>query len=245
MNNNLFQRSFWLPNIALPLIIGLMLAFVYPRTRLDASLIQPFYDAHALVFPLKNDSFLDNVMHKGLRNLMIVISLTMLGLWIFGLKILSSVSKNLNDIHWLKVYHRQYLWIFMAMVISTSTISVLKHLSIHSCPWDIMAYGGTEPWIPLFGNLPTGAKSGHCFPGGHASGGFALIAIYFGFRDSLPKLAKAGLILGMVFGFAMGWGQMMRGAHFMSHNLWTAWIVWMLLLAQYLVWPPKTFANNT
>jgi membrane-associated PAP2 superfamily phosphatase len=222
-----------------------MLAFVYPRTRLDASLIQPFYDAHTLVFPLKNDSFLDNVMHKGLRNLMIVISLTMLGLWIFGLKIWSSVSKNLNDIHWLKVYHRQYLWIFVAMVISTSAISVLKHLSIHSCPWDIMAYGGKEPWIPLFGNLPTGAKSGHCFPGGHASGGFALIAIYFGFRDSLPKLAKAGLIFGMVFGFAMGWGQMMRGAHFMSHNLWTAWIVWMLLLAQYLVWPPKTFANNT
>lgn len=245
MNNNLFQRSFWLPNIALPLIIGIILAFVYPRTRLDASLIQPFYDAHALVFPLKNDSFLENVMHKGLRNLMIVISLIMLGLWIFGLKIWSPVSKNLNDIHWLKVYHRQYLWIFVAMVISTSAISVLKHLSIHSCPWDIMAYGGKEPWIPLFGNLPIGAKSGHCFPGGHASGGFALIAIYFGFRDSFPKLAKAGLIFGMVFGFAMGWGQMMRGAHFMSHNLWTAWIVWMLLLAQYLVWPPKTFANNT
>jgi membrane-associated PAP2 superfamily phosphatase len=222
-----------------------MLVFVYPRSGLDASLIQPFYDAHALVFPLKNDSFLENVMHKGLRNLMIVISLMLLGLWIFGLKIWSSVSKNLNDSHWLKVYHRQFLWIFVAMVISTSTISVLKHLSIHSCPWDIMAYGGTEARIPLFGNLPTGAKSGHCFPGGHASGGFALIAIYFGFRDSLPKLSKAGLIFGLVFGFAMGWGQMMRGAHFMSHNLWTAWIVWMLLLAQYLVWSPKGFANNT
>jgi membrane-associated PAP2 superfamily phosphatase len=222
-----------------------MLAFVYPCTGLDASLIHPFYDAHALMFPLKNDSFLENVMHKGLRNLMIVISLMVLGLWIFGLKIWCSVSKNLNDSQWLKVYHRQFLWIFIAMVISTSTISVLKHLSIHSCPWDIKAYGGTELWIPLFGNLPTGAKSGHCFPGGHASGGFALIAIYFGFRDSLPKLAKAGLILGLVFGFAMGWGQMMRGAHFMSHNLWTAWIVWMLLLAQYLAWSPKGFANNT
>jgi membrane-associated PAP2 superfamily phosphatase len=60
----------------------------------------------------------------------------------------------------------------------------------------------------------------------------------------LPKLAKVGLILGLILGFAMGWGQMMRGAHFMSHNLWTAWVVWVLLLAQYLLWSPKYFANN-
>jgi membrane-associated PAP2 superfamily phosphatase len=212
---------------------------------LDATLIQPFYDVHLLAFPLKNDSFLENVMHKDLKNLMIFVSLMMLGLWIFGLKIWSFASKNRNNSHWSKVYHRQFIWVFMAMVLSTATISVLKHFSIHSCPWDITAYGGAEPWIPLFGSLPAGTKSGHCFPGGHASGGFALLAIYFGFRDSLPKLAKVGLILGLVFGFAMGWGQMMRGAHFMSHNLWTAWIVWMLLLAQYLIWPPKSLVNKT
>ena len=247
MNNSNFQRvflqrSFWLPHIVLPVIVGLLLAFIYPQTSLDAWLIQPFYDAHALVFPLKNDSFLESVMHKGLRNLMIVVSLMMLGFWIFGLKIWGVVFKSLNGSHWSKVYHRQFLWIFIAMVISTSAISVLKRLSMHSCPWDLLPYGGNQPWIPLFGNLPAAAEMGHCFPGGHASGGFALIAIYFGFRDSLPKLANAGLILGLLFGFAMGWGQMMRGAHFMSHNLWTAWVVWMILLVQYLVWSPKAHA---
>ena len=222
--------------------MGLLLAFIYPQTSLDAWLIQPFYDAHALVFPLKNDSFLESVMHKGLRNLMIAVSLMLLGFWTFGLKIWGFVLKNQNSAHWSKVYHRQFLWIFIAMVISTSAISVLKRLSMHSCPWDLLPYGGTQPWIPLFGNLPAAAEMGHCFPGGHASGGFALIAIYFGFRDSLPKLANAGLILGLLFGFAMGWGQMMRGAHFMSHNLWTAWVVWMILLVQYLVWSPKAHA---
>jgi membrane-associated PAP2 superfamily phosphatase len=236
------QRSFWLPHVALPVVAGLLLAFIYPNTSLDARLIQPFYDTHALVFPLKNNGFLENVMHKGLRNLMIVVSLMMLGFWIFGLKIWNSVLKNQNSSHWSKVYHRQFLWIFIAMVISTSAISVLKRLSMHSCPWDLLPYGGTQPWIPLFGHLPAAAEMGHCFPGGHASGGFALIAIYFGFRDSLPKLANAGLILGLLFGFAMGWGQMMRGAHFMSHNLWTAWVVWMILLVQYLVWSPKALA---
>jgi len=231
-----------MPHIALPIIAGLLLTFLYPYTRLDAWLIQPFYDAHALVFPLKNDGFLENVMHKGLRNLMIVVSLMMLGFWIFGLKIWGVVFKSQNGSHWSKVYHHQFLWIFVAMVISTSTISILKRLSMHSCPWDLLAYGGNQPWIPLFGNLPAAAEMGHCFPGGHASGGFALIAIYFGFRDSLPKLANIGLLLGLLFGFAMGWGQMMRGAHFMSHNLWTAWIVWVILLVQYLVWSPKALA---
>ncbi|MSP87044.1 MAG: hypothetical protein EXR42_06595 [Methylotenera sp.] len=65
------------------------------------------------------------------------------------------------------------------------------------------------------------------------------MAWYFAFRDTRPKIASVGLILGLVLGFVMGWAQMMRGAHFMSHNLWTAWLVWMILLAQYLVWPPK------
>jgi membrane-associated PAP2 superfamily phosphatase len=231
-------------HLVFPVLVGILLAFLYPSTGLDTLLIKPFYDSHVLAFPLKEDVFLVKVMHQGLKNLMIVISLMMLGLWFFGLKILKSASPSKNSNSWIQTYHRQFLWVFVAMVISTSIISILKHISNHACPWDLLFYGGTQPLIPLFGNLPIGAVPGHCFPGGHASGGFALIAIYFGFRDSLPKLAKVGLILGLVLGFAMGWGQMMRGAHFMSHNLWTAWVVWVILLAQYLLWPPKSFTIN-
>jgi membrane-associated PAP2 superfamily phosphatase len=245
LNTSVLHRSFWLPHIALPLLAGLILAFIYPHTNLDVWLLQPFFDEHAQGFPLKTDGFLESVMHKGLRNLMIVVSFMILIFWILGLKVGNFVIKTQSDIHWSKVYHRQFLWIFVAMVISTSVISLLKHWSIHSCPWSLLAYGGTQPWIPLFGTLSAGATPGHCFPGGHASGGFALIAIYFGFRDTLQKLAKIGLILGLVLGFSMGWGQMMRGAHFMSHNLWTAWIVWMLLLVQYIIWSPKSYVNKT
>lgn len=234
--HRVLSRSFWFSHLVLPAAAGLLLAFIYPNTNLDAWLIQPFYDPHARLFPLENDLFLNNVMHKGLKNLMVGVSLTMLGLWIFGLK--SLAFKNQNENHWAKVFNRQFLWVFVAMLVSTSTISILKDFSMHSCPWGLLAYGGTQPWLPLFGHLPAGAKMGHCFPGGHASGGFALIAFYFGFRDSLPKLANVGLIFGLGFGFAMGWAQMMRGAHFMSHNLWSFWIVWMILLMQYLLWPP-------
>ena len=179
-------------------------------------------------------------MHEGLKYLMVVVSLIVLGLWALSLtvsvKLLSSFHQKFA---WIRQFHRQWIWIFVAMLISTTTISVLKHLSNHACPWDLLLYGGTQPYIPLFGPLPIGATAGHCFPGGHASGGFALLAFYFGFRETEPRLAKVGLLAGIIFGFAMGWAQMMRGAHFLSHNLWTMWIVWMILLVQYLLWAPK------
>jgi membrane-associated PAP2 superfamily phosphatase len=30
----------------------------------------------------------------------------------------------------------------------------------------------------------------------------------------------------MVIGFVLGISQQIRGAHFMSHTLWTAWLCW-------------------
>lgn len=229
----------------LPLVLALLLAVLYPHTGLDDLLINLFYDTHTLTFPLKDDWFLENVMHLYLKYLMVGIALTVLAFWAFGLKIWSSGTAYHHKLSWIQVYHRQFIWVFVAMVVSTSAISALKHVSDHACPWDLLLYGGTQPLIALFGSLPTGAMPGHCFPGGHASGGFALMAFYFGFRDSLPKLAKLGLVLGLLFGLAMGWAQMMRGAHFMSHNLWTAWIVWMIVLVQYLLWPPKACLAKT
>jgi membrane-associated PAP2 superfamily phosphatase len=65
-----------------------------------------------------------------------------------------------------------------------------------------------------------------------------MLAIYFAFRADHPRQASLGLVLGLVLGTLMGWTQMMRGAHFMSHNLWSLWVVWMVLLTLYLVWPP-------
>ncbi len=239
-NIHSYPQRFWLLHLVLPLILAALLVWVYPRVNLDVFLINAFYDPAALTFPLKNDWFLENIMHLGLKYLMVAISLTVLGLWVLGLKTSTALMPLFSQrFSWISTYHRQFIWVFVAMLISTTTISVLKHLSNHACPWDLLLYGGTQPYIPLFGQLPAGATPGHCFPGGHASGGFALLAFYFAFRETEPNLAKLGLLAGMIFGFAMGWAQMIRGAHFMSHNLWTAWIVWMILLVQYLLCAPK------
>lgn len=237
-----YQPKFWWLHLILPILLAIFMLFLYPITGLDGLFIQSFYDANSLRFPLKQDWFLENIMHVSLKYLVVIIALGLFIFWIFGLKILVLKSKTFNT-RCLQIYHQHFIWVFIAMLITTTAISVLKHMSNHACPWNLLIYGGDQPLLALFEALPIGATAGHCFPGGHASGGFALMAFYFGFKDTNAKvanikLANLGLFIGLSLGFAMGWAQMMRGAHFMSHNLWTAWIVWMLLLVQYLLWKP-------
>jgi membrane-associated PAP2 superfamily phosphatase len=213
-------------------VIGLLasayfLVFIYPTTGLDQWLIAPYFDATAHHFPLKHDHFLEQFMHLGLKYCMVAIALTSLAIALqANTRALSRASFHARLIYLLK---NPYFLAFVGMLISTTTVSVFKSMSMHGCPSDLSLYGGDLPLLGLFAHLPAGIKAGHCFPGGHASAGFALMAFYFAFRDSKPSFARAMLFLSLLLGFAMGWAQMMRGAHFMSHNLWSAWLVWLVL----------------
>jgi membrane-associated PAP2 superfamily phosphatase len=69
---------------------------------------------------------------------------------------------------------------------------------------------------------------GHCFPAGHAATGFAFVGGYFALRSHLPRLARRWLVGAIAVGLVLGLVQQLRGAHFMSHTLWTAWICWMV-----------------
>lgn len=208
------------------------MVWVYPHTQLDFTLIAPYFDAQQHGFPLKRDWFIETVMHLWFKYIVVAISLVFLSLFV-----LSFAKKNTSN--WIGKNRRSFIWTFIGMVIGTAAISFLKSISNHACPWDLTLYGGAQPYLELFEALPVGAKAGHCFPGGHASAGFSLMAIYFAYRDTQPKFARIALITGLLAGTVMGWGQMMRGAHFLSHNLWTAWVVWMLLLVIYLLWQPQ------
>ena len=100
-------------------------------------------------------------------------------------------------------------------------------------------YGGYAPFERLFERMPAHAAGGSCFPGGHASGGFALMAFYFGLRDVQARYARLALAVALALGMVMGWAQMMRGAHFLSHNIWSAWIVWTFMALMYHLYPPQ------
>ena len=213
------------------LVTAYFLIFVYPVTGLDQILIAPYFDMSAHRFTLKHDHFLEQFMHLGLKYCMVAIAITSLMLALRGNTRAPSSLPFFSRFKYL--VHNPYFLAFVGMAISTTTVSIFKSLSMHGCPSDLSLYGGDLPLFSLFAHLPAGIKAGHCFPGGHASAGFSLMAFYFAFQESKPDFARAMLLLSLVVGFAMGWAQMMRGAHFMSHNLWSAWLVWLVLFVMF------------
>jgi membrane-associated PAP2 superfamily phosphatase len=80
---------------------------------------------------------------------------------------------------------------------------------------------------------------GRCFPAGHASTGFAFLGGYFAFRHDVPKTARIWLIAALATGFVLGACQQLRGAHFMSHTLWTGWLSWMVALVSDPLFVPE------
>jgi membrane-associated PAP2 superfamily phosphatase len=121
----------------------------------------------------------------------------------------------------------------MSAVLVPLVISVLKLVSTSHCPWDLARYGGTEPYVRLLEWMPAGVKPGHCMPGGHASSALWLVSLAaFWWPHSRAKAIAVGLSM-LVFGLIVGWAQQMRGAHFLTHTLWSAWIACAMVFAIY------------
>lgn len=183
-----------------------ILFFVFPVGGIiDLHLIQPWVSLQG-TFPYKDDWFLDKLNHSYVKNLLIAVYLIFFFLWCASFKV-----EKLKAKRW------EYGYMFWVSILCTAVVGFFKSHSAHACPW-YMTHETATGFIWDFS-----ATAGHCFPGGHASTGFALVTGYFVYRLSHQGRAWFYLFAGMVIGFAMGWAQMMRGAHFLSHNLWTAW----------------------
>lgn len=120
---------------------------------------------------------------------------------------------------------------FGAVLLNLGAVPALKRNSMTSCPWDLAEFGGSARYVPHWdwGVLDLGP--GHCFPSGHAVAGFAFIALYFVWRSYRPAWARRALWLALAVGLALGLSQVLRGAHYVSHVAWSAWLCWTLSAA--------------
>ena len=109
--------------------------------------------------------------------------------------------------------------------------SLLKQASNAHCPWDLARYGGGEPYVRLFEALPAGTLPGHCLPAGHASSALWLVSLAVWWLPGPGLRAWRAACLALAPGLALGWMQQMRGAHFLTHTLWSAWIACAIVLA--------------
>jgi membrane-associated PAP2 superfamily phosphatase len=202
-----------------PALITFMLLLVllaFDASDLDMRLARWFGNAQG--FPLTEHWLLTDALHDGGRLVawLLAMCLTLAVWWPVG---------------WLRRLHtRERVQLIATALLSVLLVSSLKAFSTTSCPWDLAAFGGVARHVSHWSWLPDGG-SGRCFPAGHASSGFAFIGGYFVWRRHSMVMARRWLVLALLAGFTLGLGQQLRGAHFMSHTLWTGWLCWSLALA--------------
>jgi len=123
-------------------------------------------------------------------------------------------------------WRKPLLYLFLAAGLSSGLVSLLKHLTQMDCPWDLQRYGGLRPFIGLFEARPATLASAACFPSGHASAGYAWVALYFFALRVRPAWRWRALGIALFAGVVFGAVQQWRGAHFLSHDLTTLAISW-------------------
>jgi membrane-associated PAP2 superfamily phosphatase len=114
------------------------------------------------------------------------------------------------------------------LMVAIACLLLAPHFTLSSCPWDLTLFGGRVPYVPHWRLDLADGGPGHCFPSGHAVSGFAFLPLYFLWRRHDARIARAWLIAVLLLGAIAGWTQLVRGAHFPSHTLWSGWLCWTL-----------------
>jgi membrane-associated PAP2 superfamily phosphatase len=133
----------------------------------------------------------------------------------------------------LRPWRRPLGFVLLAMTLSVLLVGLLKQFTNVDCPWDLAGYGGKNPYVALFDDRPDALPRAKCFPGAHSSSGFALFCFYFVLRDGARRAAYWALAGAILVGVVFSFGQEARGAHFLSHDLTSAAIVWFVQLGLY------------
>ena len=126
----------------------------------------------------------------------------------------------------------------LSVVTAMLAVTLFKRASTTSCPWDLAEFGGAARYVSHWAWGVRDQGPGHCFPAGHASAGFGYVAGWFVLRRAAPRVAGPWLAAALVLGGVLGWAQQMRGAHYLSHTLWSAWICWAVGLAMNMAHRP-------
>ncbi|WP_271412079.1 phosphatase PAP2 family protein [Pseudomonas sp. Q1-7] len=203
--------------------------------RVDFALAHLFYDPQN-GFIGRHSAFLEDVLHDRAKQVVIL-----LGLLAIAGFLASLLVPRLHP------WRRPLGYLVLALGVSTAIVTPLKALTAVQCPWSLTEFGGVEPYAPLLGHHPYVDKPGRCWPGGHASAGFSLLALFFVLRDRRPRLARGALVGALALGGLFSLGRMLQGAHFLSHNLWTLLFDWMICLACYrlVLYRPVPEAEGT
>ncbi len=215
----MFIKPYTFKNDVLALCALLLLVLLWDWAGQDLAVSQHYGSVQG--FALKNDKLLQLWFHDVAQN---SARLGLLGL-------LAMVFVPLGWFKALRKADRVHL--LVSAILAAVVVVVLKQLSKSSCPWSLAEFGGAGHYVNHWVIGVADGGGGRCFPGGHSSSGFAYIAAAFWLRSASQRGATVVFWLASSGGLALGWVQMVRGAHFFSHALWTWVVCWMVGLAYY------------
>lgn len=212
------RQPTWLcPSLAtllLAAIVGLTMT-----TSVDTRISDAIFAAGGGAWPLPHAGWTRAVGYEGPKYAVIV----------FALFLVAGLLRP-DLLHRLHLERREAAYLLACLAIVPATIIQLRSQSDIACASQLLRYGGDVPdWLGRFTFTRLVADDGlhGCFPSGHASGGFALLAL--GLLDRKPAARRALWLGALLYGSYMGMYQLLRGAHFLSH------VVASALLAQIVV----------
>jgi membrane-associated PAP2 superfamily phosphatase len=141
--------------------------------------------------------------------------------WAIALVLVVGIWKPLPFARRLTRYQRA-TWVAITIACAL-LIPLLKLASLTSCPWSLAEFGGTATHVShwLIGRADGGP--GRCFPAGHATAAFCFLPGYFILRPVAREAARRWLWVTLAAGLVLTMVQVVRGAHYVSHSLWTGW----------------------
>lgn len=202
---------------------ALVILWLGRYTDLDLVLADAVFDAQRRVFPWRDTWLTVTFNHVMLKQL-----LTVLAVGVVGYALVDACRPRAA----LGALGRLRLRIVaLAAILVPAVTSTLKHLSASHCPWDLLRYGGEQPYVRLFGPFPADVMPGQCLPAGHASSALWLVALAVCWLPARPARARVVALLAIGTGATVGYLQQLRGAHFMTHTLWSIWIACTIVVA--------------
>ncbi len=207
-----------------PLVILFILVtcfFLFELNPIDIHIQDIFYNFESKSWLLdKNEAIPKLVFYDGIKKVFIIFTVSLLVTLIFFRHKLI-VTK----------YKKGLLIVLLSCIAVPLFIGFLKGITNVPCPKNIERYGGNYPYVTVLTKYPATFQQVskiRCYPAGHASGGFALMSLFFLFSTRNKK--KIALISAISIGWVVGGYKMIIGDHFFSHTLVTMIISWLVIL---------------
>ncbi|PYG72016.1 MULTISPECIES: phosphatase PAP2 family protein [unclassified Pseudomonas] len=236
------RAAFYRNNLILPLLLAAIVFMAFDLTELDRWISNLLLDPTTGQFPLLHNQWFEKVTHKWPRILpdwtgeLAVIGSLLSFIWPRlanrpqrGLTRVLEKARIAPVLRFTTQHRRDLLFVVVAFALSTTVIHYLKsHTSVY-CPVETTLYGGTQARVEWFENFSWWNKAGdgRCWPGGHASSGFTLLALYFVALRHRWAQARKLLAVILLIGFVYGTTRVLQGWHYMSHTFWAGIFVWL------------------